>query len=174
MKALDPGILPGPARLRQKAWFFPKPPPPAAAGTSVCIVHFRTCASRQARDHRDQLLGVDRLADMFLVSRVQGAGPVLTARQGRQGDGRDTTRVPWEGPHLLDQLVAILLGHADVADEDVQYGAGGGGKCFSRRAGRHDLSATLFEYAARQCPCVVLVINNEYSQPCQGVVACIG
>src|SRR6185312_210255 len=26
------GLLPGPARLRQKAWFLPEAPPPAAAG----------------------------------------------------------------------------------------------------------------------------------------------
>jgi hypothetical protein len=30
--ALDPGFLPGPARLGQKAWFLPEAPPPAAAG----------------------------------------------------------------------------------------------------------------------------------------------
>jgi hypothetical protein len=32
VKTLDPGILPGPACLGQKAWFLPQAPPPAAAG----------------------------------------------------------------------------------------------------------------------------------------------
>ncbi len=31
-KTLDPGVLPGPACLGQKAWFLPQAPPPAPAG----------------------------------------------------------------------------------------------------------------------------------------------
>src|SRR6185437_8904294 len=42
VEALDPGILPGPARIEQKAWFLLDAPPPAAAGHILCLSTIRS------------------------------------------------------------------------------------------------------------------------------------
>src|SRR5581483_11349138 len=65
---------------------------------------------------------VHRLGEMPIVAGAQRLAMVGPLREGRERDGRRAaTGVRRQPADLADQLVAVDLGHADVADEDVGW-----------------------------------------------------
>src|SRR4051812_17509554 len=78
----------------------------------------RLSPSRQPCHGGDQLGGIDRLGEMGLEARLQGALPVLGPRVGGERRGGDVAAVArLAGAHLADERVAVLEGHADVGDQ---------------------------------------------------------
>ena len=72
----------------------------------------------QARDGGRQFGRIDGLGDVRLEAGEQGPFPVLGAGEGGEGGGRDLLgRVA--GPHLADEIIPVLLGHANIAHDHV-------------------------------------------------------
>src|SRR4051794_26133897 len=75
----------------------------------------------QARRDIDQLRGLDRFGGVRLEAGAEGAEAVLGASQSGEGHRRDgTSALESEGAHLLDQPIAVLVRHSDVADQEVR------------------------------------------------------
>src|SRR4051794_19750372 len=100
---------------------------------------------------------------MGLEAGQERAFPILGPGKGGEGSGRD---VPsgWIGPHPVDEIIPVLVGHADIADDHVgaelpEYGQGLGGG-----GGDGDLGLALGEDAADELAGVRLVIDDEHSE----------
>src|SRR5262245_51399774 len=87
---------------------------PKSALRSVAL--FRS----QPRDERGQLERVDGLGDVRVETRLERQHAVFRARIGCERQRADLAAlVRAEGSHLADQDVAVVAGHADVAEQDV-------------------------------------------------------
>ena len=78
-------------------------------------------APRDARHGRDQLGRIDRLRDVHQKAGAQRARPILGARKRGQRDRRDrAAAVRPQRAHAPEQLEAVGVRHADIADEHVR------------------------------------------------------
>ena len=57
---------------------------------------------------------------MNLVAGEEGAAAILRTGQGRQGDRREHPIGVPARPYFANQIVAVALGHADVADQHLR------------------------------------------------------
>src|SRR5436309_1094072 len=73
----------------------------------------------QRRDAVDEGVRIQRLEQVILKSRREGVGAILRARESREGDRGQSICIVAHRSQLTHQLVSILLGHADIADEQV-------------------------------------------------------
>ena len=87
------------------------------------------------------------------------------------GGQRDRRRPPplarRELPDAADQRVAVGVGHADVADDDVGPRGGELAQRLGGGAGRVDLGAVLAQHLADQRQGVRLVVDDQQAQPVQ-------
>src|SRR5690606_23160517 len=75
---------------------------------------------RQLDDGRHQDGGLDGRWQVLVEALDEGAGAVLLAREGGEGDGGGAAALfIGQGADAPDQGVAVLDGHADVGDDDV-------------------------------------------------------
>src|SRR5688572_24092265 len=99
---------------------------------------------------------------MSLVASQQGAAPILNPGERRQCRRWCAGDLTLELPHPSQELIAVLLRHADVAEDDVRFetlfqtrerlaGAPGGG----------DIRASIFQQALHEFACVEIVVENE-------------
>ena len=58
---------------------------------------------------------------MLLISRRQRAFAVFRTCESGQGNSRYAARLTGERAHLLYEVVAILVGHPDVTDNDAGW-----------------------------------------------------
>jgi len=96
-------------------------------------------------------------------ARQESAVPILDHGIRRQSDGGDAPdALRRRRTDLLDERVAVLLGHADVGDEDVRDGA------FELRERRVGAGGDLNDHAARleqhleELACIRLVVDDEH------------
>ena len=83
-------------------------------------LNLRCGAAGDAADGGGQFRGLDRLGDVNLKSGHHRAGSIFGARVGRQGDRWSLAPFGfWQGTNFADELIAVLAGHADVADDHV-------------------------------------------------------
>src|SRR5205823_67713 len=113
----------------------------------------------QAGDHGEEFGGFDGFDDVVLEAGEDGFHAVLGAGVGGEGDGGGAAAaVGGQGADAADEGVAVLAGHADVADQDVGAfgpdqveGLGGGG-------GGEDDGAAVGEEAADHLAGIGLVV----------------
>jgi hypothetical protein len=115
-------------------------------------------AEGQAGDGGREFGRIDGLGDMGLETGKERAFPILGAGECGEGGGRDILggRV---SPHLTNQIIPILLGHANIADEDI------GAELPDHRQG---FGRTINENAADQLAGVRLVIDHEHLEAGEG------
>ncbi len=138
-----------------------------SAGMSPCG-HRRTAAPageaaralHQAGGDGQQLPRLDRLREMRLVAGVEGLAAILLAGEGGQGDGRQHV-----GAVALadapDQVVAVLVGERDVADDDGRPHRLDARDRGVDVGGVGDLRAGVLEHAADQDARVEVVLDHE-------------
>src|SRR5688572_31124470 len=84
------------------------------------LLHAVADGTRQAGHGPDQLAGIDRLAEVGVIARVEDLPLVLRARpRGERQGGSVTTLLPPAGANGSDERDPILAGHRDVAHDDV-------------------------------------------------------
>src|SRR5262245_20283660 len=95
--------------------------PAARREESLAHDQFLAAPGGQDRDQGRQLRGVDGLGHVGVEPRLQRAEAVLGPRVGCEGERGDLAAF-WraERADLADQHVAVVAGHADVADENVR------------------------------------------------------
>ncbi len=102
---------------------------------------------------------------MDLIAGEQCALAILITRQGGEGDRGNPAGVSRFGPHPGDELVSVVLRHADITDDDIQLPIAI--DClerFGRRGYGYDLSPPFLENSSCQYPRVRLVIDDENAQ----------
>ena len=75
-------------------------------------------AADEAGDDGNEVVGVDGFRDVDLKAGEEGAALVFLVGEGGEGDGGEGAGVEAGGADLADEVVAVFVGHGDVADED--------------------------------------------------------
>src|SRR5690606_41448929 len=90
--------------------------PPSTPGWRTRLRTFVVGELYDTRDGRDEIRRFDRLGEVRLVPGAEGARTILGARIRRECDRGDAAARAFRLPHPLQQLVAVEVGQADVAD----------------------------------------------------------
>ena len=122
----------------------------------------------QAGDGGRQFGRIDGLGDVRLEAGEQGPFPVLGAGEGGEGGGRDILLGRIVRPHLADQIIPVLLGHANIADDHVGAELLDQLQGLGRRRGEGHLRLAVVEDAADELAGVGLVIDHEHLEAGEG------
>src|SRR6058998_2635683 len=75
---------------------------------------------RQDRDDPGQFAWSDRLLNVVLEPCAQDPGPLLGTGESREGSGGRRAATPrWQPANLADEPIAVLVGHLQVAHENI-------------------------------------------------------
>src|SRR5207247_8711369 len=75
---------------------------------------------RQDRDDPGQFAWSDRLLNVVLEPCAQDPGPLLGTGESREGSGGRRAATPrWQPANLADEPIAVLVGHLQVAPENI-------------------------------------------------------
>lgn len=132
--------------------------------TNALALSGRARTASDAGDDGDQVVGVNGLGDVDLVSGKEGHANVRFMREGGEGDGGKILCGAAGFSDKADQVVAILEGHGDVADEDLGLDAVDALEGFHDRAGGGDRSAHVAEDLDEKIAGVGFVIDDEQAK----------
>ncbi len=121
-------------------------------------------APRDAGDDRDEVIGVNGFRDVHLKSREQRLADVILMREGREGDRRQVAGEQTAFPHEPDQVVSILNGHGDVAEENLRLDGGDDLECFDDGAGGGGGGAGVDKDFDEEIACVGFIVDDEDAQ----------
>ena len=107
---------------------------------------------------------------MPLEAGVEGAAAVGDARVGGDGHGNEPAAAPKSGGPM-QQLIAVLAGHLDIREEDVDFRLFQDPQRGGRGRGRHDCRTGRAEDRSEELARVGLVIHNQDSQPVEALAA---
>ena len=108
-----------------------------------------------------ELADVERLCQVPLITRLKGALPVLGARERSQRQCRNASdaRLPCaQCPH---ELVAVHLGHPDVADQNGRLGHLERSKGVGCRAEPGNLRAVILQYLLEYFLPIGFVVDDK-------------
>jgi hypothetical protein len=126
-------------------------------------------AEGQAGDDGCQFGRIDGLGNMGLETRQKRAFPIL--RSGKRGEGgRRDALGRGIGPHPVDQIISILLGHANITNDHIRLKSLDQGQGFGSGGGDGDVGLAIGEGAAQELAGVRLVIDDKYLEAREGTI----
>ncbi len=126
-------------------------------------------AAGEAGDGGDEFVGVDGFGDVDLVSGQDGAGAVFGSCEGGEGEGGDfSALVGGEFSDGADEFVAVHVGHAEIADEDVGAGVFHHFECDAGGFGGEDGGMTVFEQSDDYFAGILFIVDDEDGDAAEG------
>ena len=120
-------------------------------------------ARRDERGHRgDQRLGIDGLPDVRVEAGAERAVAVEVARMAGERDRHELAARAVERAELAHERVAVLVGHGDVAHDDVGRLRLHRGQRFGRRRRDPRARTGQLEHDAERAPRVGIVLDDEH------------
>jgi hypothetical protein len=130
----------------------------------------------QSGDRPHQVVRADRLPEMGREAGGQRLPPVLCPRVRREGDGRHLAAIGrCELPQAPQQRIAVLVGHADVADEHVWPEPPEDQEGIRHGARRLHFAAGQCEHRGEQVASIRFVVHHQRADALQraGSAACV-
>ena len=125
-----PSVAKGPRQRRVSA--FPEHEP----GLTSC----------QVRDDENEFAHIERLRQVSLITGDEGALSIFCSRKRSESQRRNPIAPRLRGAQYPDQLIAVYLWHADIADEDRWLRRLQRGKSALRRAETRHLGPLIFQH----------------------------
>src|ERR1700733_1057931 len=118
--------------------------------------------SHQVRDDENEFAHIEWLRQVSLITGDKGALSIFCARKRRKSQGGNPLAPRLRGAQCPNELIAVHLWHADIADEDrwprrLQRGE----RVLRRRETRH-LGPLIFQHRSQQIARIGLIIDGEY------------